>query len=318
MPAAAAAAIRPQGPPLSVPKPKLRAALQCTGDLGATRRTPVLLASATTVSPRENFSWNWQPALSARGTPWCTVFTPNHNMSDIQVAGEYYVHAVRSMHRQAGRRISILGHSQGGVAPRWALRFWPDTRRRVDDVIGFGGSNHGTAVFNLLCATGCAPALWQQTQGSQFMAALNAPRETFTGISYTEIYTHYDEIIFPNLDESGSSSLHGGGGEITNVAIQDVCPLAPTEHLGIGTFDPIAYALAIDALRYPGPAEPQRIGTDACGQLLMPGVDELSFATDVLAAATVLGVQNVTYPHLSAEPPLACYADPGCGKSGRR
>ena len=69
---------------------------------------------------------------------------PMHTLNDIQVAAEYLVHAIRRMHRLSGRRIAVMGHSQGGMSMRWALRFWPDTRPMVDDVIGFAGSNHGT------------------------------------------------------------------------------------------------------------------------------------------------------------------------------
>ena len=52
--------------------------------------------------------------------------------------------AGRRVHALARRRIAVMGHSQGGMSMRWALRFWPDTRRMVADVIGFSGSNHGT------------------------------------------------------------------------------------------------------------------------------------------------------------------------------
>ena len=30
------------------------------------------------------------------------------------------------------------------MIPRWALRFWPDTRVMVDHVVGLSPSNHGT------------------------------------------------------------------------------------------------------------------------------------------------------------------------------
>lgn len=36
---------------------------------------------------------------------------------------------------------AVLGHSQGGMVMRWSLRFWPDTRAMVADVIGMAGSN---------------------------------------------------------------------------------------------------------------------------------------------------------------------------------
>ena len=71
------------------------------------------------------------------------------------------MHAIRRIHRISGRRVAVMGHSQGGMSMRWALRFWPDTRAMVDDVIGFAGSNHGTDSGGG-CANGCTPAGWQQ------------------------------------------------------------------------------------------------------------------------------------------------------------
>jgi Putative serine esterase (DUF676) len=58
------------------------------------------------------------------------VTLPDNGMDDIQVAGEFVVNAIRTMYTRAGRRISIFGHSQGGMVPRWAFRFWPVPRGR--------------------------------------------------------------------------------------------------------------------------------------------------------------------------------------------
>src|SRR3954452_8014746 len=106
------------GPKLSIPQTKLAAALQCTGNLAA-GPTPVLLVPGTGSSPPRNFGWNWEPALNNLGIPWCAVTLPDNALGDIQDAGEYIVYAVRAMRATAGRKISIIGHSQGGMAPRW-------------------------------------------------------------------------------------------------------------------------------------------------------------------------------------------------------
>ena len=302
------------GPALSVPRALLRAALSCESQVRHAARTPVLLVPGTTVNPTE-FTWNWEPALTARGIPWCTIDLPGDAMGDIQTAGEYVVYAIRTMHKLAGRKIDIVGHSQGGMVPRWALRFWPDTRAMVDDMIGLSPSNHGTVDALGLCLPGCAPAIWQQRTGSNFDAALNSGDETFPGISYTDIYTDTDEVVVPNLGPAASSALHGGGGEIANIAIQQVCPLDLTEHLGIGTYDNTAWAIALDALTHPGPADPARVPRSTCSDGFMPGVNPHTFAvqfgiTDALVATTLL-----TYPHVSAEPPLACYVTASCPRT---
>jgi triacylglycerol esterase/lipase EstA (alpha/beta hydrolase family) len=213
------APVNQPGPSLSVPQDKLDASLTCNGTLAGTTQEPVLLVPGTTLNPQQNFSWNWEPALSNLGIPWCAVELPGNSMGDIQVAGEYVVNGIRTMYQRAGRRIAVIGHSQGGMVPRWALRFWPDTRGMVEDQIGFAPSNHGTIDADGICLLGCAPAIWQQRDTSEFIKALNSYQETFPGISYTEVYTHLDEVVVPNLDSNGSSSLHGGGGAITNVAL---------------------------------------------------------------------------------------------------
>jgi pimeloyl-ACP methyl ester carboxylesterase len=300
------------GPPLSVPQADLNASLTCNGDLSSGGRGPVLLVPGTAYSPRSDFSWNWEPALTKLGIPWCVVALPGNGMGDIQTAAEYVVNAIRTMYQQAGRRISIIGHSQGGMVPRWAFRFWPDTRTMVDDEIGLSPSNHGTLDADPVCIPGCAPAFWQQRDTADFINALNSYQETFPGISYTVAYTRLDEVVFPNLAGQGSA-LHGGGGDITNVAIQQVCPLDISDHLAIGTYDPVAYAIAIDALSHPGPADPSRLaGTGLCAMLLMPGVNPLTFATDEASSVAEIGATVATYPHVAKEPPLRCYVTASC------
>ncbi len=311
------------GPPLSVPLSQLQASLQCEPGVNNAGVEPVLLNPATGVTGEQNYSWNWEPALDRLGIPWCVYTAPFHTLGDIPTSGEYLVYAIRTMYALAHRRIAIMGHSQGGMSMRWALRFWPDTRAMVDDVIGFSGSNHGTTVGGPgICPLGCPPADWQQFAGSNFVQALNSYAETFSGISYTELYTHTDEVVEPNNGPDPSAALFTGGGSIANVATQQICPLDVDEHLLIGTVDPVAYALAIDALTHPGPADPGRVPTSVCSQLYMPGVNPLNLSTylETLAAAPGLlsvvvtplapvttGVQNVL-----AEPPLPCYVFASC------
>jgi hypothetical protein len=172
---------------------------------------PVLLNPATGVTPEENYSWNWEPALTKLGIPWCAYTAPYHTLGDIQISGEYLVSAIRTMYALAGRRIAIIGHSQGGMSMRWPLRFWPDTRRMVEDVIGFSGTNHGTTVLGRACDGGCPPADWQQGYESNLIRALNSHTETFPGISYTEVYTHTDEVVQPATNnQTASATLTAG------------------------------------------------------------------------------------------------------------
>jgi triacylglycerol esterase/lipase EstA (alpha/beta hydrolase family) len=313
--AATYAPLNHPGPPLSVSRALLSEALVCTGNLAGSKDRPILLVPGTTVTPREDFAWNWEVALADQNWPFCTIQLPDDSMGDIQVAGEYVVYAIRTMYAEAHRKIDIVGHSQGGMVPRWALRFWPDTRHMVQHDIGLSASNHGTLDAIALCAAGCAPAIWQQTTNATFLKALNSRAETFPGIDYTEIYTYTDEVVVPNSGPHPSSAVAGGGGTITNVAIQQVCPNDVAEHLGIGTYDNTAYQIAMEALTHSGSGDPALVPKSVCLDPLMPGVNPLTFATDFGDAGAAVATALATTPFIAHEPPLACYVTASCRRS---
>jgi hypothetical protein len=298
----------PSGPALRVPAAELSRALQCsTADLSH-GRTPVLLVPGTTLTPGTNFSWNYERSFTAAGIPWCTVALPHAAMGDISIAGEYVVYALRTMRARAGRRVDVLGFSQGGMVPRWALRWWPDTRTAVDDVVALDPSNHGTVLANGLCTVGCAAAIWQQRAGSAFLTALNGRAETWAGISYTVVYSHFDDVVVPNTSDSGSSSLHTGAGTIRNVAVQSICPADTSDHLAMGSYDNVGYALAMDAFSHPGPARADRIAPAVCTTLLQPGVTPGTFPLDYARYGEQVATTLATAPRVSKEPALPAYA----------
>jgi triacylglycerol esterase/lipase EstA (alpha/beta hydrolase family) len=300
------------GPKLSVPAGTLRSALSCTAGVAGAGRNPILLVPGTTLDPQPNYSWNYERAFTALGWPYCTVTLPYHAMGDIQVAGEYVVYALRTMARAAGGKVDVLGYSQGGMLPRWALRFWPGTRKLVQDVVGIDPSNHGTLDAEVACHLQCPPAFWQQSTGSHFDDALNSRAETFAGIDYTVIYSRTDEVVVPNLDASGSSSLHTGTGRIANIAVQQICPGDVSDHLAMGTYDPVAYALAVDAFTHSGPADPARISRSVCTQPFQPGVDPLTFPADYASFAAAIATAVAQSPETAGEPPLRCYVFASC------
>ena len=305
------------GPQLSVPVTELNAALGCSEQrLEGATRAPVLLVQGTGATAKDNWSWTYEPALTRRGIPWCHVDLPEQATQDVQRSGEFIVHAIRTMHARSGRRIAIFGHSQGGMVPRWALRFWPDTRAMVDDLVGFAPSNHGTTEARECDDGGCSAASTQQSDRSNFMKALNSFAETWAGISYTSVYTRLDQTVRPNADaETGSSSLRTGAGRRTNVAIQDVCPNAKSEHLMIGTVDPIAFALAMDAIAHDGPAVPGNVPPTVCAEVFHEGVDPVTGpASAGAAAASFARYEPKT---VDREPALRCYTGEG-GCAGAR
>ena len=166
------------GPALSPTVAQLSAALQCEPSVRDASVEPVLLNPGTATTPTENFGWNWEPALGMLGIPRCGYTAPEQTLGRIDVSGEYLVYAIRTTYALAGRKIAIIGHSQGGMSMRWALRFWPDTRGMVADVVGLEADNDRTTVLTpsdceLL---GCVPADWQQLSTSNFIGALKRTR----------------------------------------------------------------------------------------------------------------------------------------------
>jgi hypothetical protein len=240
------------------------------------------------------------------------VTLPQHTLGDIQVAGEYVVYALRSMARQAGRKVNVLGFSQGGMLTRWALRFWPDTRQLVEDLVGLDPSNHGTLDADASCNVPCPAADWQQASKAHFIEALNSRTETFAGIDYTVIFSRTDEIVVPNLDASGSSSLHTGSGRIANIAVQEICPGDTSDHLAMGSYDAVGYALAVDALTHSGTADKARIPATVCAQPFQPGVNAATFPSDYASYVQAIGSAQQDAPTLTSEPPLRCYVFASC------
>jgi hypothetical protein len=300
------------GPKLTVPEATLRAALNCTDGIANASRNPILLVPGTNLDPDSNYSWNYERAFKVLGWPYCTVTLPFHTMGDIQVAGEYLVYALRTMKHDSGRQVDVLGFSQGGMLPRWALRFWPGTRSLVGDLVGLAPSNHGTIATAGICQSSCPPAYWQQATTAHFIEALNSDAETFAGIDYTVIYTQRDQIVVPNSDDSGSSSLHTGAGRVANIAVQDICPNNTADHLALGSYDPVGYALAIDALTHAGTADPARIAAATCDAPFQPGVDPATFAADYAGYLGAVGSAAAESPQTSAEPALKCYTTAVC------
>jgi triacylglycerol lipase len=300
------------GPVLQTAVDKLAAALRCHDAPHSSGGEPALLVHGGTLTGSESWHWNYVPALTNAGIDVCTVDLPDRALTDIQVSAEYVVYAVRQMRENYHCKVDILGHSEGPVVARWAIKFWPDVRNSVDDMVGLEAAYHGTAVTNIFCATGsCVPAAWQLSIGSSFLRALNADDETPGDVSYTSIYSLTDDGgAVPQLPQSVSKQGDGA----TNVPIQSICPVRVVSHVQ-ALADAVAYAVVIDAFAHPGPADPSRIDPSVCDQLFLPGVTLDSFAIHVATISAILYAYSsgIAYPTVHREPPLRCYArSEGC------
>jgi triacylglycerol lipase len=302
----AGAACTPTGdPPLSVPERLLDDALKCPSRFAHRSSEPVLLVHGTFTNPEENWSWNYGHGLPRAGYDVCTVRLPDRSTGDIQVSSEYVVHAVREIYERSGSKVDVLGHSQGGLQPRWAVRWWPSLRTKVDDLVMLGTPNHGTVVADAaaLSPVGAPPSAWQMRTASRFVAALNSGDETPGDVSYTSIYTAIDELVQPVVP-TPTAAVAGG----RNVRIQDLCPGRVVEHVGLA-YDAAVHDVVIDAFTNTGPANPARFDRTTCLQVAFDGVaPEPLLSTGIAELQEGFGSGLVGGPSATAEPPLKPYA----------
>ena len=290
-----------EGPPLSIDPNAAEASIARPASLDG---PPVLLIHGTDSSTRESWTTNYAPALTAAGYSVFTIDLPNRAVIDIQTSSEYVVYAIRRISGLTDRPVSLIGHSQGGLEARWALRWWPDTRVMVDDVISLATPHHGTYIADLDCVVPCNPAIWQMTVGARFLAALNAGDETPGPAAYTSIFSVSDELVQPQVPRS-TSAIDGAA----NVLIQDVCPARPVSHVGM-LRDPVAFALALDALAHPGPADPMRIPPTTCAEVTIPGIGlRAALDPEILYWAGFMRPSQGL--ETDSEPPLRDYAGGG-------
>jgi len=226
---------------------------------------PVVLVPGTF----ENMLKNWStlsPVLKSQG--YC-VFALNYGEANgIPASGPIadsarelapFVDAVLAS--TGARQVDVVGHSQGGMMPRYYMGFLGGAKK-VHHLVGISPSNHGTQgliapppeyvpsemqLFGPFCQ-----ACLDQAAGSAFLTQLNSIGDTVKGPAFTVISTTHDEVVTPYQ----SQFLAGSAGQITNITIQDACPLDPIEHDQTPN-DPVVHQWVLNALgQQDGPANP--------------------------------------------------------------
>ncbi len=151
-------------------------------------------------------------------------------------------------------QVDLVGHSQGGMMPRYYLKFLGGAKY-VHTLVGLAPSNHGTTVDGLFTLAGyfpganlflgaLCPACADQDQGSSFLQSLNSGGDTVAGVHYTVIESEYDEVVTPY------TSAFLSGPNVTNITLQNQCSLDDGEHLSM-PYDHIADADVLSALGTP-------------------------------------------------------------------
>lgn len=307
----------PGEPALQTDPAKLAAGLDCT-DFTHPDKPAVLLVHGTFTAGFEQYEWTYKPLLVDRGYDVCTVTYPDRGLGDMQTSAEYVVYALREMRLRSGRKVAMIGHSQGVAVPRWAIKWWPSARNAVDDFVMQAGPNYGISIARLgeipllPALVGLPEVFYQFGPNSAFMQATNRGDQTPGDLSYTAMYSQFDELVRPV--ETAAIEPGQNNPKVTNILIQDICPARIVEHATIGLIDAVAFNLALDAIEHPGPANVERAGgTALCG--LLPIVPNLVIPSlpDLLAGLITIAMKEpgngLPGLHLApAEPELRDYA----------
>ena len=221
---------------------------------------PVVLVEGTFESRFKNWA-TMSPYLKDKG--YCVFALDYGTTNGVQATGPI----AKSAHQLAtfvdrvlaathASQADLVGHSQGGMMPRYYMRFLGGAAK-VNSLIGIAPSNHGTTVAltppasSASLASPCQ-ACSDQSAGSPFLTKLNAGHDTERGPYYTVISTTHDEVVMPYT----SQALAGPSGRVTNIVIQDLCPADPIEHDQTPN-DPVVQQLVSAALkRNNAPANP--------------------------------------------------------------
>jgi triacylglycerol lipase len=209
---------------------------------------PVILVPGTLIVT----TWNVvAPALTKQG--YCVYKFQYGNDGTAEIARSArtlasFVDSVRA--RTHAKKVSIVGHSQGGMMPRYYIKFLGGAGK-VDDLIGLSPSNHGTYNPMVLASGVPCTACSEQLAGSNFLTKLNRGSETPGPVDYTVVQTLDDLTLVPYT----SAFLSGPRSRVTNVTLQSACPSDYVGHLGMPS-DPVALQWIENALGRKGPANP--------------------------------------------------------------
>ncbi len=230
---------------------------------------PVILVHGTLA----NMNDNWQAASPLLANHGYCVFAFNYGgssaTSDLQGTGDIAASAAQLatfvntvLTATGAAKVDLVGHSQGGMMPRYYLNFLGGAAK-VATFVALAPSNYGTTLdgltvlgtdigliepINSALATTCTACV-QQEAGSAFLARLNAT-PTVPGVSYTVIESTGDEVVTPY-----TNAFLPAAANVSNITLQHQCPLDGSDHLEIAS-DPVAMADMLNAL---DPAQPVRV-----------------------------------------------------------
>jgi triacylglycerol esterase/lipase EstA (alpha/beta hydrolase family) len=250
---ATAAALFPDSPPPG--------ANNWSCQLTAAHPYPVILVHGTFA----NMDDNWQAASPLLADNGYCVYAFNYGGASpadpIQGTGEIAASAAQLatfvntvLSATGAAKVDLVGHSQGGMMPRYYINFLGGAAT-VNDFVALAPSNYGTTldgITELASLLGASSAIngtlsavceacVEQEQGSAFLASLNAT-PTVPGVHYTVIESKDDEVVTPY-----TNAFLPAASNVTNITVQNQCALDGSDHLEIAA-DPVALADMLNAL----------------------------------------------------------------------
>ncbi|PLB36676.1 putative lipase [Aspergillus candidus] len=310
----------PADAPYSVAEADLRAAIHIPEDFsyGRQGKKPVILVPGTAIPAGTTYHFNLgQLGHAAPEADVVWVNIPQASLRDAQENAEYVAYAIHYIAALSHTSVSVISWSQGGLDTQWALKYWPSTRAQVEDFIAVSPDFRGTAVRSIVCPAldllVCTPSLWQQGWETEFIQTARADGGDSAYVPTTTIYSTFDEIVQPQSGDDASALLKDARSMgVSNNHLQTVCANRPAG--GIYThegtlYNPLTWALIIDALTHDGPGDVSRLDLDAICQQVLPktlGLDDILGTEGILLVAVAELLLYV--PKAFKEPRIADYA----------
>lgn len=222
---------------------------------------------------------------------------------------EYVAYAINYVSAiSSNANVSVIAWSQGNIDTQWALKYWPSTRSLTSDLISISPDFHGTTLAYYSCpgtaSPNCVPSIIQQEYSSNLITTLRSNGGDSAYVPTTTLYSNADQVVQPQ-DGTGASAylLDARGVGVTNNQIQTICPGQPAggnfTHEAM-LYNPLTYALAVDALTHSGPGQTSRLSlSTVCAEVSTPGLT----ANDIVLSE---GKQLLPKVSLTRQKPLSC------------